>query len=282
MTRLALASLATLMLASHVHADVRIEVGPDGKNVQLTTTFGGKASAQLMIAGGKATTVHAGSAIGTLVAGHEKVVVALVTEAREPFQISVIDGGVRGKPITVARPGQRRDLPFAVVGTVTPKGFAVFFQEVQADDPSNAHTYLLELDERGEPSGAAKEIAVPWALAAAAHNGKGYHLALIYPGDANGMRLSMVSLSAAGGPEQHPDWSSPAGFISDVHLVAADGKIRAFYRGGRGGNRLFESDVTQIRSWGSEPPAAVDHGALAERQAIATSGGKPLKVDARR
>ena len=265
----------------HAGADDRVVIGADGKPVQLTTTFGGKAGAKVSVAGGKPTSIFSGSAVGTIVAGHDKVVVALATEGREPFRVVLV--GSDKKPTAIARPNNRKDLPFAVAGTVTPTGFAIFFQEVQTDDPSAAHTYLVELDTDGAPNGPAKEVPVPWSLAAAAYNGKGYHLALIYPGDNGGMRLSMVSLSEGGQPQQHPDWASPAGFITDVHLLVEDDKIRAFYRGGKAGDRMLESDVTQIRSWGTEPPKAKDHGAISQRHALAVAaGGKPTKVELRR
>lgn len=281
--RRALVLALVAFFPQHAGADDRVVVGSDGKPIQLTTTFGTKSGAKLVIAGSKPVSVFSGGAVGTLVTGHDKVIVALATDAKEPFRVTVIDRGKLAKTSLVARPNNRtKDLPFAIAGTATPTGFAIFFQEVQTDDPSAAHTYLLELDENGEPTGAAKEVAVPWSLAAAAYNGNGYHLALIYPGDNGGMRLSMVSLTAEGQPQQHPDWASAAGFISDVHLFAADGKIRAFYRGGSAGERLLESDVTQIRNWGTEPPKAKDHGAISQRQAIAVADGKPTKVELKR
>lgn len=279
--RRALVLALVAFFPQHASSDDRVVIGKDGKPVQLTTTFGGKAGAKLSIAGSKPTSMFAGSAVGTLVAGHDKVIVALVTEGKQPFRVAVV--GSDAKPTAIARPNSRKDLPFAVAGTPTPTGFAIFFQEVQTDDPSAAHTYLVELDADGAPTGPAKEVAVPWSLAAAAYNGNGYHLALIYPGDNGGMRLSMVSLSAEGQPQQHPDWASAGGFISDVHLsVDDDGKIHAFYRGGKAGDRLLESDVTQIRNWGTEPPKAKDHGAISQRHAIAVSGSKPTKVELKR
>jgi hypothetical protein len=278
--RRALVLALVAFFPQHASADDRVVIGKDGKPVQLTTTFGGKAGAKLSIAGAKPTAVFSGSAVGTLVAGHDKVIVALGTDGKQPFRVLV--AGSDAKPTAIARPNNRKDLPFAVAGTPTPNGFAIFFQEVQTDDPSAAHTYLVELDADGAPTGPAKELQVPWSLAAAAYNGHGYHLALIYPGDNGGMRLSMVSLSAEGAPQQHPDWASAGGFISDVHLAVDDDKIRAFYRGGKAGDRLLESDVTAIRNWGTEPPKAKDHGALSQRHAIGVAGNKPTKVELKR
>jgi hypothetical protein len=91
----------------------------------------------------------------------------------------------------------------------------------------------------------------------------------------------MVTLGTDGQPQNHPDWASRAGFIADVHLVAADGKVRAFYRGGTNGDRLLETDVTAIGSWGNDPPKAKakDHGALAWTKLVAvTADGKVTKV----
>ena len=279
--RRALVLALVAFFPQHAGADDRVVIGADGKPVQLTTTFGGKAGAKVTVGSGKPVSVFSGSAVGTLVGGHDKVIVALATDSKEPFRVVLV--GSDKKPTSIPRPNNRnKDLPFAVAGTATPTGFAIFFQEVQTDDPSAAHTYLVELDADGAPNGPAKEVPVPWSLAAAAYNGAGYHLALIYPGDNGGMRLSMVSLSDAHQPQQHPDWASAAGFITDVHLVADGGKIRAFYRGGKSGDRMLESDVTEIRQWGTEPPKAKDHGAIAQKHALAVAGTKPTKVELKR
>lgn len=271
----------SLCLAQGMPPEVRAAVGPEDKAIRLVLSWDDPARARLYVGKRKPVTLHEGGAAGTVAVGHGRVVVALaVDDAKEPFRVHVLDGDDPGKATKVARPTKRHDQPFAVAATATPDGFSIFFQEVQTDDPSAAHTYLVKLDKEGKVAGAAAEIQVPWSLGAAVWNGNGYHLALFYPGDANGMRLSMVSLSTAGQPQQHPDWASAAGYITDVHLVADGAKIRAFYRGGAGGDRLLESDVTAIRSWGSEPPKATDHGALPSGKVIAISAaGKPLKVD---
>jgi len=290
MTRV-LASLATsiatlcaagLCLAQPSRPEVRAAIGPKGQLIRLVTVW--DKGARLLRPKAKPTVLHKGEVAGTLAAGHGRVIVAIeVDHASEPFRVYSLDGDGLGEPTEIARPGKRRGLPFAVAATPTPDGFAVFFQEIEANDPSTAHTYLADLDEEGKPKGAAREIPVPWSMAAAAWNGSGFHLALIYPGDQRGMRLSMVSLTEAGRPEQHPDWASAAGYITDVHLVASGKTIRAFYRGGAGGDRLLERDVSKIGSWGREPPKAKDHGALSAHKAIAiTEKGKPRKVEGAR
>jgi hypothetical protein len=108
---------------------------------------------------------------------------------------------------------------------------------------------------------------VPWWLAAATWNGNGYHLALFYAGGGTGTTLSMVSLSQDGTPEQHPDWASAPGAISDVHLVNAGRGIRAVYRAS--GNRMVETDVTKIGQWGQVSNKAKDLGAIGKQEAIA-------------
>jgi len=233
----------------------------------------GTGSGRLLLHGSQPTNLYrGGGGAATLATGHGAWLVAYEVDAqRDPFRARLVRRrGERltvGDEVTFARPGNRRDLPFAVVATSTPDGFTVFFQEVQEDDPSAAHTYLAKLDREGQPVGQIAEVAIPWSLADAIWNGAGYHLALIYPGSMNGMRLSMVSTTPQGQPQQHPDWASAAGLVTDVHLVKSGARILAFYRGG-GGGRIFESDVTQVRSWGSEPPQATRHGEIREGQVI--------------
>jgi hypothetical protein len=278
---------ALILASSAAHArgeprpEVRAVFDAEGRVVRLIRSSGKEARAALQLpGGGKPAVLHRGDSAGTVVAGHGIVVVGLAPTAEgEPLQIIVVDKD-GGRSVTqVERPGGRDDLPFAVVATATPDGFAVFFQDTEEADPSAAHTYLVTLDRAGALAAIA-EVPVPWSLAAAAWNGAGYHLALIYA-SGEGMRLSMVSLTADGQPQQHPDWASRPDFISDVHLVAKDGAIRAFYRGG-GGTRLHERDVTAIGQWGGSPPKAKDHGALPAAKVIAIDAkGKPAKLPER-
>jgi hypothetical protein len=138
---------------------------------------------------------------------------------------------------------------------------------------------MVKLDKTGALDGEATEVQIPWALGAAVWNGKGYHLALFYTGEMQGARLSMVSTTAAGSPEQHPDWASQPGAIADVHLVSTGNAIRVYYRGT--GDRLIESDVTKIGQWGQVATKAKDLGALSAKQAIAiTAKGTATKIKA--
>lgn len=210
-----------------------------------------------------------GASAATIERGERVTVIAYEAfDGRAPFRLRVVrheaNHDVLSDEQMLARPGTRDgDVPFSVaIAPIPGRGFAVFFEEVQGDDPSATRTYLFQLDLDGEPLDTGREIAIPWPIAAVAWNGHGYHLALIYPGSGSGLRLSMVSLSAEGVNQQHPDWSSSAGFVDDVHLVSSGDHIHAHYRGGSGGDHWLESDVTAIRHWGSEPPAAIDHGRL--------------------
>ncbi|MEM9194650.1 MAG: hypothetical protein AAGF12_36060 [Myxococcota bacterium] len=258
---------------------------PNGTVARLDSTFSlrrAESEVALRVGDRDPTPLAGDPGAATVLAGHGVVVVAyLVEHSTRPFRVRVAAGpGFQlGEETRIARPTRRRDFPFAVAIAETPEGFSIFFQEVQGDDPSAAHTYLVMLDAQGRPTGNAREIPVPWSLGAAAWNGRGYHLGLLFPGNGQGMRLSMVSLSEAGQPEQHPDWASAAGYIADVHLLARSGRIRAFYRGGPGGDRILESDVTEIRGWGSEPPRARDHGRLGASEAILVTGtGSQLRA----
>lgn len=150
---------------------------------------------------------------------------------------------------------------------------------MQTDDPTAAHTYLLVLDGHGEVAQPPKEIAVPWALADAVWDGDGYHLALIYAGGGDGMRLSMVHATRDGAPQGHPDWASAPGIVTDVHLARIGDRVLAFYRGGPGGDHLVETDVTQIGQWGRVSARSKDRGALAATAVIAVNAkGEPVRL----
>jgi hypothetical protein len=291
-----IAGVGTAAAETPGESQTRAAYTPDGELVRLTTAWGDAPRATVQVGAAKPVELARGLTAGTVVAGHERVVIAVARDS-DPvaaadrgkdttakadtggFRIQVIADGAIGTQITVARPGGRDDRPFAVAATPTPDGFTVFFQDVGRADPSAARTYMVTLDAAGAPIGGAVEVPVPWSLAAAAWNGDGYHLALVYT-DTRGMRLSMVALTADGQPRQHPDWASRAGFVGDVQLVAGDdGVIRAFYRGGANGDRLHERVVTRIREWGVEPPRAKDRGALAWSKTIAiTAAGRATKV----
>lgn len=275
----ALLAYAVPARADDTTTDVRAELAASGDVVRLVTTSGSKkAGAKLELAKAKqAITLHEGELAGTLKTAHGKTVIALlVDDAKKPFRVFTLTGNEVSKPLALARPNKRHDFPYAVALTQTPDGFSVFFQEVETTNANEAHTYLVKLDKDGKVASEAAEIQVPWALADAAWNGKGYHLALFYTG--NGMVLSMVSLDEAGSPQGHPDWSSQPGMLSDVHLVAADGKIRAIYRGGAG-DRMVETDVTKVGQWGQVTAKSKDLGALPATMAIAiTAKGAATKI----
>jgi hypothetical protein len=276
---IALSLAPAVAAAQGAETTARAAITANGDTVQLLMTSGGKAPGLALTVGkGKPEKLFKGEAIGTVKAAHDKIVVAYaVDDPKTAFRIHVVGG----EDTVMKRPNKRGDLPYAVVMASTPTGFMVLFQDIEATNTNEAHTYMVELDEDGKPSGdadkAPREVQIPWALGDAAWNGSGYHLALFYAGG-DGVRLSMVAMTRDGVPQGHPDWASKSGLVSDVHLVTDGDKIRAFYRGGMG-DRLLESDVTKIRNWGSEPPKAKDHGALGAKQTIAISAkGAPTKL----
>jgi hypothetical protein len=276
---IALSLAPAVARAQGAETTARAAIAPNGDSVVLAMTSGGKAPGVALTVGkGKPEKLFKGEAIGAVATGHDKIVVAYaVDDPKTAFRIHVVGGD----DATLKRPGKRGDLPYAVVMTSTPTGFMVLFQDIEATNTNEAHTYMVELDEAGKPaSDDVREVQIPWALGDAAWNGAGYHHALFYAGG-DGVRLSMVSITKDGTPQQHPDWSSKPGLVSDVHLVRDGDKIRAFYRGGMG-DRLLESDVTKIRGWGGDPPKAKDHGALGAKQTIAVSAkGVPTKLTLR-
>lgn len=249
-------------------------IAPNGDEVRLVTQLNGKSTATLQTGNGAATKLFTGDSVGAIEVAHGKVVVALaVTDETEPFRIHV-----GGKESKLKRPGKRYDLPFAMAMASTPTGFTVFFQEIEAQNVNEAHTYMVKLDKDGVPDGNVAEVQVPWWIGDAAWNGKGYHVALYYAGEMQGARLSMVSLTEAGAPEQHPDWASNPGALSDMNLVASGGKVHAYYRGGAG-DKMYVTDVTKIGQWGGNPQSAKDLGALPASSAIAINAkGQPVRV----
>ncbi len=262
------------------HVDRRVVPLAGGAVARLVSTWAPTEEASgldLTLGDGPTVSLVHGSAPGAIEASGGVLLVAYeVAGSDRPFRVRIArregTAFVLAEARELARPGARSgDYPFAVAIAPLPDGFAVFFEEVQSDDPSAARTYLFHVDRDGAPTDTGSEIPVPWPVAAAVWNGHGFHLALLFPGGGGGMRLSMVSLTDAGQPQQHPDWSSAAGYVGDVHLVVAGDHVRAFYRGGSGGEHLLESDVTAIRGWGSEPPHARDHGPLASDASICIS-----------
>lgn len=283
----ALLALPSLALAQpppgppeHVdRRSVELAGGTIARVVTRWTPDAETSGASLALGDAPPTLLVRGASAAAIERGERVSVVAYETfDGGAPFRVRVIrrDGAhdVLSDERGFARPGARSgDFPFAVaIAPIPGRGFAVFYEEVQADDPSGARTYLFQLDLDGQPLDAGREIAVPWPIAAAAWNGQGYHLALLYPGGGGGMRLSMVSLTPEGVNQQHPDWSSAAGFVADVHLVVEGAHVHAHYRGGSGGEHWLETDVTAIASWGSDTRHATDHGRLED--------GVTLSVDA--
>jgi hypothetical protein len=267
------AALLILAAASAAHAETSVRAAIDGKGhvVKLATTWGEHPRLDL-----DGTLVYAGEALGTVVTGHGVVVVAYATGTDKPFAVRVSEGGVLHDPLTFARTSKRKEAPFAIAAAATPDGFAIFYQQVETADPTAAHTYLLQLTAGGEVAAAPTEIAVPWALADVIWDGDGYHLALIYAGGGDGMRLSMVHLTRDGRPQGHPDWATAPGIIADVHLTTVGDRVLAFYRNG---DRLIETDVTKVGIWGRVTDVAKDRGALAETTVFAVDAkGEPQRL----
>jgi hypothetical protein len=274
--------LAAALISSTAHADdsqtyIRAALVEGGEAAKLTVTTGGKKPGVQLQVGKAKKQLYDGEAVATIEPGHGRAVIAVsIDSKKQPFQILTLEGGKLGKPIALARPTKHENYPFAIAAAATPDGFTIFFQEVETANPSEAHTYMVELDKTGAVTEEAREIQVPWWLAAAAWNGNGYHLALFYTGG-TGTTLSMVSLTKEGTPEQHPDWASQPGTITDVHLVSSGAGIRAVYRGT--GNRMYETNVTKIGQWGQVANKAKDLGALGASEAIAiTAKGGVTKV----
>ncbi|HSN27926.1 MAG TPA: hypothetical protein VLT45_16670 [Kofleriaceae bacterium] len=265
--------LAGLLATTSAYADSTTRAAIDGAGhaTKLVTTWGEHPGLAL---DGKR--IYAGEAVATVVSGHGLTVVAYEVAGDKPFRLRIAEDDKLHDPLAFARPAKADNSPFAIAATATPDGFAIFYQEVQNNDPTAAHTYMLELDGEGKASGAPREIQVPWALADAIWDGSGYHLALIYAGGGDGMRLAMVSTTKEGQPQGHPDWSSAPGIITDVHLSRIGDRVLAFYRRD---DHLIETDVTRIGSWGQVTSPSHDRGALSAGTVLAINAkGEAIRV----
>jgi hypothetical protein len=260
--------------------DQRAELTDAGDAVRIVMTSGGKKPGIKLVSKSGSLELSKLEGVGTLKTAHGTTLVAIsVDDEKEPFRVALFDGKKLSKVQKLARPKKMSNFPFAIAATRTPDGFTVFFQEVETANPNEAHTYMVTLDKAGAVDGELREVQIPWALAAAAWNGTGYHLGLIYSGG-GGAQLSMVSTTADGSPQQHPDWATQPGSIDEVHLVVTGERIRAVYRGT--GGRLMETDVTKIGQWGQVSNKAKDLGAIAATEAIAiTAKGTATKIKAK-
>src|SRR5262245_59793404 len=70
--------------------------------VRLTVTSGRKAGARLDIGKTKPSKLFDGDAVGTVEAGHDRVVVALsIDDGKRPFRIVTVDGGKLVNPLSL-------------------------------------------------------------------------------------------------------------------------------------------------------------------------------------
>jgi hypothetical protein len=231
----------------------------DGVEVRLSnhwtrTDREGRAEVKLAVGAGAPRTLHRGPLVlSDLSVGHGRVAVTLVHPGRRPFvRVAVVplDGSAAPEPLEVPA-GQGGLAPTALVSCADPEGFTILWQEQGGNMDVRAYMGRVAADGRWLRRPAA--VNVPWALAAIAHNGRGYHLGLFYDGARpTDTRLAMVTLSDAGVPEQHPWWATSPQRIDEVQLVAAEGRIEAFFRG-RTGDGLSSADVTAVGQWGRDP-----------------------------
>jgi len=230
--------------------------------------------------------VHEGPAVVTAVAtrGNTVLVAMVHAGARSFARLVLADIGPDGRlaareAIDAPRRNDGDFAPASVVACPDPEGFTVLWQEPSARDPrSDVRTYMARIASDGSWLQRPAVVEVPWALAAIAHNGHGYHLALYFDTEAGVTRVCLVTLTAAGVPEQHPWWASAAGPTDEVQLAVRGDRVLAFYRGGPGGDRLLSADVTAVGQWGAEPGAARAQGEIRRDQEFAlrqVGGGEP-------
>ena len=249
---------------------------------------GGSAKVTLSVPGRAPVELHDGAQVFTAVATRGSVVFAAVTELSPGGELSLstvdLAGDGRRRELTARFPGGRTLIPSTVIATPDADGFTVLWQALAANDLRGATTVMMRVRADGSWIDRPREVAVPWALADIAWNGRGYHLALYFDGQGpSETRLSMVTLSADGAPEQHPWWASQPGLVDEVQLVRAGDRIVAVYRGGREGTELRRRDVTDVGQWGGNvAPGATEGRITRAEEYVAVERAGRVVVERRR
>lgn len=174
-------------------------------------------------------------------------------------------GVVQPETIELPRPAGADWAPTNATICATPDGFTVLWQEEPAGPTQarRARSFMTRIDGGGRVLEPPREVPIPWGFGAIAWNGNGYHLALFYDGQQPGQtRLSLVTLSPHGAPEQHPWWISDPQTVDEVHLVPSSPGMVVVYRGGADGTTLRTVHASSIGQWGGATPPTRDLGRL--------------------
>jgi hypothetical protein len=278
-------SVAGAQLGPGTYRSVRIvEGGP----VRLESVWAAEGPSRVTLRfGASEVVVHEGAPVVTALAVRpDAALVAMVNGGDRSFaKVAVVPirQGALGAPVRLdaERPRTEGFAPVSVIACPDPGGFTFLWQEQDRGAARDARTYLGRVSSAGAWITRPVVAQIPWAIAAIAHNGRGYQLALFFDGQGPGeTRLSMVSLTAEGVPEQHPDWASGPGLLQEVQLFPNGGRIVAYFRSGREGDQLMSRDVTAVGQWGSDPTDVRSHGRIAPEEEFALrAGGNGVTVE---
>jgi len=222
---------------------------------------------------GKSIDLPGGAATTALAVRDDAVMVALLGGGGQPrVRMALLpvaaDGSLKGPAKLVDATARRTDKTFSpttVLACPDGDGFAILWQEIKVrqNGRPDARTYMARVAPDGRWLMPAVVVSVPWALGEMVYNGAGYHLAIFFDGAQPGQtRVSMVTLDAAGKPEQHPWWVSQPELVDEVQLIRIGGGVHAYWRGGTDSTSLRSVKVTSARQWGQAPEAHTDHGRL--------------------
>jgi len=222
----------------------------------------------------RAMRVYAGPAVLTSLAFRPGAsLVTLVRGGAGSFvRFAIVPDGpasrVRVVEARVAASGDYR--PAYAFACADPDGFAVIWQEASPSHPNDPRTWMGRLSETGQWLSPPHIVQVPWGFGAIAWNGSGYHLALYYDGSGAGQsRLTLVTLSREGQPEQHPWWLTEPDAIGDVQMLQAADGMHVLYRGGAQGTELMTIVSHAVGSWGRAEGGAQNAGSLRGNEAYA-------------
>jgi hypothetical protein len=260
-------SLLSTARAQVAYRDLRaLDAGPALVTTAWREERGQRRATIAVERGAARATLHEGATVRTAVASSGDVILVTAFHGGDRAFARAFTAELRGgawsvrPPVDLARDPDavRRGLrPAAAIASPSPGGFTIVLQEQDAGSPdADVVTTMSRVALDGTLAAAPHAIAVPWALAALAWNGRGYHLAVLYGGGgAPGTAcICLVTLSEAGAPEQHPWWASPFDAVGDVQLVArADGAVELVWREGDG-RAIAAATWSTVGHWGQAPP----------------------------
>ncbi len=209
---------------------------------------------------GAPVVVHDGALVGTTLAVRPGFAGVLLFRggagAFAKLAIVDLDKG-KIKTVDLPRTAPAGYGPTTAVACADADGFTVLWQE-QGEAVGAVHSTMARVKTNGDVVMKPTSVAIPWSLGAIIDDGRGFTLAVRYDGQTpDQTRICFVTLTYAGGPEQHPWWGAKPAQVADLQLAMLAGIVQAIYRDvGKGGSVLTVPADKAAGQWGKDPPAS--------------------------